>query len=60
MKLSAGIVCTAALGRMFRTIWPRSNNDVFVFDGKWVILFHIVIVLLLITIHFKLAGMDNF
>ncbi len=60
MKLSAGLVSKVALGRVFRIIWPRSTNDVFVLDGKWVIWFHVFIVFLLLAIHFKLAGMDNF
>lgn len=60
MKLSAGLVSMAALVRVFRIIWPRSTNDVFVLDGKWVIWFHVFIVFLLLAIHFKLAGMDNF
>ncbi|CDG33424.1 hypothetical protein CO583_07910 [Parasaccharibacter sp. TMW2.1882] len=61
MKLSAGPVMAPGFWvRLFRTVWPKSDNEVFVLDGKWVILFHVVIVAILIGVHLILMNLKDF
>ncbi|MCT6855153.1 MULTISPECIES: hypothetical protein [Bombella] len=60
MKATAGPVNLTRLGRFVRTVWPKGNNEVFVIDGKCLILFHVVIVMLLIVFHWKLMGLQDF
>ncbi|MBA5727823.1 hypothetical protein [Bombella mellum] len=60
MKLSDVQGRLAPLIRWFRVVWPKSDYEVFVLDGKWVILFHVIIVAILIIVHFTLVNMQDF
>lgn len=60
MKVTAGPVNLTTLGRLLRILRPKGNNEVFVIDNKCLILFHVVIVMLLILIHWKLVSLQDF
>lgn len=60
MELAEVKANLAPLIRLFRRVWPKSDNEVFVLDGKWVILFHIIIVALLLIFHLVLVNMKDF
>ncbi|MCX5616440.1 hypothetical protein NQF87_05565 [Bombella sp. TMW 2.2559] len=60
MNLAEVKIRLAPLVRLFRTVWPKSGNEVFVLDGKWVILFHVIIVFTLLFFHLILVNMKDF
>ncbi|OOL17825.1 hypothetical protein AL01_07650 [Bombella intestini] len=61
MKISAGPVTSPSFWyKLFRTVWPKSDNEVFVLDGKWVILFHVIVVAVLVIFHSILMNLTDF
>lgn len=60
MKATAGPINLTNLSKLARMLWPKGDNEVFVLDGKCLILFHVVIVMLLIVFHWKLISLQDF